>query len=182
MGLKLEELEEVESDAGLGNGGLGRLAGLAFAFIVCADMKMCCTACFLDSLATLSLPAMGYGLRYEYGIFTQKIHNGYQVWHYFLRRFRLTCFSGGTTRRLAGIWQSVGGAAPRICAARALLRRGQVARGGQVDLGGGADRARSTLRHAHPRLPQQHRQHHAPLVGPLLQELRSRLLFDKVLL
>lgn len=61
MGLKIEELEEVEVDAGLGNGGLGRLA-----------------ACFLDSLATLALPAVGYGLRYEYGIFSQKIHNGYQ--------------------------------------------------------------------------------------------------------
>jgi starch phosphorylase len=61
MGLKMEELEEVEVDAGLGNGGLGRLA-----------------ACFLDSLATLALPAMGYGLRYEYGIFSQRIRGGYQ--------------------------------------------------------------------------------------------------------
>jgi starch phosphorylase len=61
MGLKIEELEEVEPDAGLGNGGLGRLA-----------------ACFLDSMATLSLPAYGYGIRYEYGIFTQRIRDGYQ--------------------------------------------------------------------------------------------------------
>ncbi|MBN2606248.1 MAG: glycogen/starch/alpha-glucan phosphorylase [Thiotrichales bacterium] len=62
LGLSLEEIEDAEKDAGLGNGGLGRLA-----------------ACFMDSCATLQLPVMGYGLRYEYGMFKQRIQNGYQV-------------------------------------------------------------------------------------------------------
>lgn len=62
LGYKYEELADVEPDAGLGNGGLGRLA-----------------ACFMDSLATLELPAYGYGIRYNYGIFRQQIKNGWQA-------------------------------------------------------------------------------------------------------
>ena len=61
-GINIHDLEELESDAGLGNGGLGRLA-----------------ACFMDSLASLSYPAFGHTIRYEYGLFRQKIENGYQV-------------------------------------------------------------------------------------------------------
>ncbi len=62
LGFDLDTLRECEQDAGLGNAGLGRLA-----------------ACFMDSMATLGIPAHGYGIRYEYGIFNQKIINGYQV-------------------------------------------------------------------------------------------------------
>jgi len=60
--LRLEEVASEEPDAGLGNGGLGRLA-----------------ACFMDSCAALQLPVVGYGIRYEYGMFRQNIENGYQL-------------------------------------------------------------------------------------------------------
>jgi starch phosphorylase len=62
LGYDLEEIRELEEEAGLGNGGLGRLA-----------------ACFLDSMATLELPGYGYGLRYNHGMFKQRLRNGQQV-------------------------------------------------------------------------------------------------------
>ncbi len=62
LGVSINEIEDTEADPGLGNGGLGRLA-----------------SCFLDSLATLGYPAMGCGIRYEYGLFRQRIINDAQV-------------------------------------------------------------------------------------------------------
>jgi starch phosphorylase len=62
LGYNLEDLRDLEVDAGLGNGGLGRLA-----------------ACFIDSMATMDIPCFGYGIRYDYGIFRQAIENGFQI-------------------------------------------------------------------------------------------------------
>lgn len=97
LGLTLEEIEEAEKDAGLGNGGLGRLA-----------------ACFMDSCATLGLPVIGYGLRYEYGMFKQYIQNGHQVeepdhwlrfgsypWEIMRKEYTKTVKFGGKTTQYA---------------------------------------------------------------------------------
>ena len=62
LGLNLDDLIEQEEEPGLGNGGLGRLA-----------------SCYMDSLASLEVPAIGYGIRYEFGIFDQTIKDGWQV-------------------------------------------------------------------------------------------------------
>lgn len=94
VGLALEEVEEAEHDAGLGNGGLGRLA-----------------ACFMESCATLQLPVVGYGMRYRYGMLRQHIQDGYQIeepdqwlrygdYPWEIKRSDYTCVVkfGGTTR------------------------------------------------------------------------------------
>ncbi|MBU0878415.1 MAG: glycogen/starch/alpha-glucan phosphorylase, partial [Candidatus Omnitrophica bacterium] len=62
LGFTMEDIRDQELDAGLGNGGLGRLA-----------------ACFLDSMATLGIPAHGYGIRFDYGMFHQQIKDGHQI-------------------------------------------------------------------------------------------------------
>ena len=62
LGLDFEAILDEEQEPGLGNGGLGRLA-----------------ACYMDSLSTLEIPAIGFGIRYEYGIFDQAIRDGWQV-------------------------------------------------------------------------------------------------------
>lgn len=64
LNIDINRIEEIEEDAGLGNGGLGRLA-----------------ACFLESAATMNLPLTGYGIRYDYGIFAQKFEDGFQIEH-----------------------------------------------------------------------------------------------------
>ena len=136
LGMTLEELREQEVDAGLGNGGLGRLA-----------------ACFLDSMATLALPATGMGIRYEYGMFSQKIVNGEQE------------EQPDNWLRLTNPWD--------------VRLRGKLdGRKGQTPqpLGNQGLRARSPLRHSDSGLQEQHREQPAPLERQVHRRLRPLLL------
>ena len=139
LGLDLDALAEVEVEPGLGNGGLGRLA-----------------ACFLDSLATLDVPGVGYGIRYEFGIFRQAIQDGWQVeqpdeW---LRRgvpweFRQLRPAGGGRLRRAHR-----GGPPTSGAATGSRWRAR------------AHRPRRPLQLPGPGLPQRDGQHPAPVERP----------------
>jgi glycogen phosphorylase len=144
-GVLLEEISATEPDAGLGNGGLGRLA-----------------ACFLDSCATLQLPVKGYGLRYEYGMFRQLIENGYQVEEpdHWLRDGNPGSWSAPSTPSASS---SAG--APSFTGTHA---------GAPGALGGHPRRAGGPLRHPRSRVPQRHHQHPAPVEGRRHRRVRPR--------
>ena len=146
LGIDLNTLIEQEEEPGLGNGGLGRLA-----------------SCFMDSLATLDIPAIGYGIRYEYGIFDQQIRDGWQV------------ESTDKWLRLGNPWAlerpedafevKMGGRTEKHTDAK-----GQGARGVDSAEAG----ARGSARYADSGLPDQHREHHAAVGGAGGGELRLR--------
>ncbi len=146
LGYDLEALHQEEWDAGLGNGGLGRLA-----------------ACIQESAATLSLPFYGYGIRYEYGIFQQRIVDGSQV------EFP------DNWLRYGNPWEipRPGAVFPVRFYGRSVQRRRRE-RPSAGELGGHPGRVGDGLRHADPRLPQRYRQHSAALVGEVQPRVRPR--------
>ena len=137
LGLDLNTLIEQEEEPGLGNGGLGRLA-----------------SCFMDSLATLDIPAIGYGIRYEYGIFDQEIRDGWQVettdkWLRLGNPWALERPEDAFEVKFGGHTET--------------LHRRQRPTPRALDSAKAG--ARHSQRHSDSRLPHQHRQHHAPVVG-----------------
>ena len=143
-GADLEAVIDLEPDAGLGNGGLGRLA-----------------ACFLDSMATLGYPGMGYGIRYEFGIFRQDIIGGHQVeradeWLKFGNPWEIVRPEKTVPVRFYG-----------------TVERGSAAeRHARLPLGGREDGARRPLRHAGRRLRRDDGEHAASLAGAGLGGVR----------
>ena len=146
LGLDLNLLIEQECEPGLGNGGLGRLA-----------------SCFMDSLATLDIPAIGYGIRYEYGIFDQQIRDGWQV------------ESTDNWLRLGNPW-----ALERPEDAFAVKMGGHTEKytdeKGKLHVHWVPQRAVRGVPHdtPHPRLPDEHGEHHAPVVRAGHGKLRLR--------
>ena len=104
--LDLDELAEQEEEPGLGNGGLGRLA-----------------SCYMDSLASLDVPAIGYGIRYEFGIFDQAIKDGWQA--------EIT----DKWLRNGNPWESPGRRSPARCSSAATPRSGPTITGGSACAG-----------------------------------------------
>ena len=146
LGLDLNVLIEQEKEPGLGNGGLGRLA-----------------SCFMDSLATLDVPAIGYGIRYEYGIFNQQIRDGWQVEiHGQLAAAGKSLGAGTPGRRLRGKDGRADGTAHRSRRPAASA----------LDSGKGS--SRGSARYADSGLPDQHRKHYAAMGGARRGELRFR--------
>ena len=156
IGMTLEELREQEVDAGLGNGGLGRLA-----------------ACFLDSMATLELPATGMGIRYEYGMFSQKIVNGEQEeqpdnWLRLPNPWEIARPANAIKVPFYGYvvsWVDDNG-----------KLRGRRQRQAPQPLGNQGLRARPPVRHPNSRLQEQHREQPAPLEREVHRRLRPQLL------
>ena len=146
--LDMDRIADLEPDAALGNGGLGRLA-----------------SCFLDSMATLSLPGYGYGIRYEYGMFKQRIDQGCQI------------EQPDDWLRHGNPWEF-----PRPDVLYPVKFGGRVepctdeAGQGAVSLGGHRRRDGDGVRHAGSRLRHQHREQHATLVGQGVAPLQPEVL------
>ncbi len=152
--MDLDDLLRQEVEPGLGNGGLGRLA-----------------ACFIESLATLEVPVVGYGIRYEFGIFHQEIVDGWQV---------------EKTDKWLRIRQPLGNHAPRVGGRRQVRRPHRTicrrARPPARALGAGQDGLRRPVRHADPGVSHQHREHPAPVARRSARVVRFRRVQQRRLL